>query len=148
MKRGVKLLSAIILITILTAVPVLADQPDVGYYTGWSLESAPRYYQYGILVTNQWIRFGNNLYYVGPEGYVVPNMVLSDEALKYAPVFYVDTNGKTVRPDVPRAAAMTVDLFLTPGLYSASYLPLELKIPAMIANANAQAVATVAVSHK
>lgn len=75
-----------------------------GNYTGWSIEGgSPRYYQNGVMLTNSWIKYGGVGHYVGADGYIVANRVVSLENL--APG-YVDTDSASVTYEAAAAAAV------------------------------------------
>ncbi len=96
MKKGIKLVVAVCLITVMMTAPVLAA-PTMSTFTGWSYDGgAPRYYENGTIIKNHWLLYGNSCYYAGPDGYPLQDRVLSSEIMKQFPVDYINTNGKPV----------------------------------------------------
>lgn len=108
--RKNKIITAILAAAALTAVmgvTAMAQAPD---YTGWSIEGgAPVFYQAGAKVANAWVKYGNVCYYVGADGYIVSNRVLSMTGVAEANVAYIDGNQTPVQYEqaapTPAAAA-------------------------------------------
>ena len=92
MKRGFKVLAAALAVGMFCAAPATAAVAPG--FSGWSIDGgAPRYYENGILKTDSWVKYGNTFYYVGSDGYVVNNRVISADILSNVPSLnYTDTN--------------------------------------------------------
>ncbi len=96
MKRSWKIAAAAVAAAALCAAP--AGAAVTAGYSGWSIDGgAPRYYENGALKTNSWVKYGNTFYYVGADGYVVQNRVISADILSNVPTLnYTDTNSTPV----------------------------------------------------
>jgi len=100
----------LILAAAFAAIGVLAGAPAIAggvlNYTGWSIDGgAPRFYINGNVYANGWAKYGNTLYWIGPDGYVITNRVMSEDVLKEFPVQYLDTNGFPVVREAAMVAA-------------------------------------------
>lgn len=113
--RRIKAVAAVLAAMTLTfTVGVTAMAQEAGY-TGWSIEGgAPVFYQAGSKVTNVWVKYGDVCYYVGADGYIVNNRVLSMTGVAEANVTYIDGNQTKVQyeqavqaPVVAAAPAVT-----------------------------------------
>ena len=133
MRKQIKFLVAMCVMLVMTATPVMAA--NVGNYTGWSIDGSPRYYENGKVVTDHWIRFGNTCYYMGADGYPIPDRVLSDDMLKQFSVDYIDTNGKPVNNNVSATVEKAVEILNVTNID-----------PAVLANAAAAAAAANAIA--
>lgn len=73
--------------------------------SGWEISTgAPRYYLNGEPVKNNWIKYGNQYYYLNADGYTVPNFVVNQDALMASTIdTYVDVlnGGAIVKLDKP-----------------------------------------------
>ena len=108
MKKMILLLAAAFMaIGVLAGAPAMAG--GVGNYTGWSIDGgAPRFYINGNIFANGWVLYGKTLYWVGADGYILPNRVMSDDVLREFPVQYLDTNGFPVVREAAWVAARQI----------------------------------------
>ncbi len=102
MKRIMRIL-AVAVMTLVFALPASAAPAN---YTGWSIDGgAPRFFVNGNMVTNSWVKYGNTFYYMGANGYNVPDTVISAAVVKQAPLNYIDGDVARVQYEAGSPAA-------------------------------------------
>ena len=102
MKRIVRFLAATAM-TMVFALPVFAAPAG---YTGWSIDGgSPRFFVNGDMVTNSWVKYGNTFYYMGANGYTVPDTVISSTIVGVAPINYVDGDAAKIQYEAGSPAA-------------------------------------------
>jgi len=76
-------------------------------FTGWEYSTgAPLYYLGGVKAVNTWAKFGNVIYYLGADGYMVPQYAVTEEGLKnLGGGSYIDTNNGGALCNVTSQAA-------------------------------------------
>lgn len=92
------------------SVPVFASAPTPNF-TGWYLEgSTPIYYSNGNKVADVWVKYGNVVYYIGSDGLIVPDRVVSVDSLNEYNISYIDGNAVSVQSPVTTPAITSADV--------------------------------------
>lgn len=91
MKRIVTAVTAALMVVVMGFSTAAATAAD---YTGWDMNTgALRYMLNGTPVKDAWVKHGKMFYYVGSEGYTVPNFVVNEDGLKASVIqSYYDAN--------------------------------------------------------
>lgn len=104
--RKMNIIKTAVLAAIASVVLLIPTMAAEANFTGWSIEGgAPVFYQTGVKVTNQWVKYGDNYYFAGADGFLVPNRVLSALGVAETGISYIDTNATPVQYEQTTAAA-------------------------------------------
>lgn len=80
-------------------------------FTGWYLEgSTPIYYSNGSKVADVWVKYGNVVYYIGSDGLIVPDRVISVDSLSLYNIAYIDGDAVNVQGPATTPAVTTTDV--------------------------------------
>lgn len=105
--KKIKVMALCAAMAVMMAMPVKAALPEMitvpKNYTGWNTEGTQAvYYMNGAKAANVWVLNGRTLYYLGADGYMVPNAVFDVDAAASAGITnYINTNNANLQYAAP-----------------------------------------------